>query len=111
MDKRDKTLLGKISDEMHIIDDLINGYDCNSFVNDEKTKRAVCMTLVNIGEMVKLMSDNIKQSNPLIPWRLIAGLRDVTAHGYQTLRMGDIWETISDDIPKLQKSFKTLLGE
>jgi len=111
MDKQDRALLSRISDEMRIIDDLTDGYDFDVFVSDEKTKRAVCMTLINIGEMVKLLSDEIKQSNPVIPWRSIAGLRDVTAHGYQTLRMDDIWETISEDIPILQKQLKALLGE
>jgi len=28
-----------------------------------------------------------------------AGLRDVTAHGYYTLRMEDIWETVTKDVP------------
>ena len=67
------------------------------------------MTLINIGEIVKLLSEDIKQNNTVIPWRSIAGLRDVTAHGYQTLRMEDIWETVSEDIPKLQRQIEEML--
>jgi len=111
MDKRDRILLTKISSETTIIKDLIAGFDCNTFVGDEKTKRAVCMTLINIGEMVKLLSDSMKQSNQSIPWRSIAGLRDVTAHGYQTLRMEDIWETVTGDIPALHKLIERLLND
>ena len=111
MDNQDKALLNRISEEMHIIADLTNGYDCDAFINDEKTKRAVCMTLINIGEMVKLLSSGIRQNNPAIPWRSIAGLRDVTAHGYQTLHMEDIWETVNEDIPKLHGQIKELLIE
>jgi len=81
MDKRDVVLLYKVSDEAHVIASLIEGHNCDSFMADEKTKRAVCMTLINIGEMVKLLSDELKQSNPIVPWRAIAGLRNVTAHG------------------------------
>ena len=81
MDRRDITLLFRILDEANIITSIIKGYDCEMFIKDEKTKRAVCMTLINIGEMVKLLSDKLKQNNPSIPWRSIAGLRDVTAHG------------------------------
>jgi uncharacterized protein with HEPN domain len=80
MDNQDRVLLDRIFKETSIIADLINGYDYDTFVNDERTKRAVCMTLINIGEMVKLLSENIKQNNSVIPWRSIAGLRDVTAH-------------------------------
>jgi len=109
MDKRDYILLKKIFGEADMIADLISGYDCESFIKDEKTKRAVCMTLINIGELVKLISDELKRSNSSIPWRSIAGLRDVTAHGYMTLRMEDIWVTVSEDVAVLQTQLTTLL--
>ena len=109
MDKRDKVLLQKILSEANVIVELIDEFDCDSFVNDEKCKRAVCMTLINIGEMVKLISTDIKSKNPSIPWRSIAGLRDVTAHGYMTLHMEDIWETINVDVPKMSKQIKIIL--
>jgi len=109
MDNKDSALLQKILDEANIIAELINGYDCESFIEDEKTKRAVCMTLINIGEMVKLLSDKLKDKNTSIPWRSIAGLRDVTAHGYMTLRMEDIWETVSEDISVLRKQIESIL--
>ena len=109
MDKRDKILLSKIYDEANVIAHLIDGFDCETFVNDEKTKRAVCMTLINIGEMVKLISDEIRRSNSAIPWRSIAGLRDVAAHGYMTLHMEDIWETVSEDVPILKRQIEELL--
>ena len=109
MDKRDAVLLQKILSEAGVIADLIKGFDCESFVEDEKTKRAVCMTLINIGEMVKLVSDDIKRSNTSIPWRSIAGLRDVTAHGYMTLHMEDIWETVNIDLPVLMKQIRHLV--
>jgi len=108
MDKRDSVLLKKILDEANVIADLIEGYACDSFISDEKTKRAVCMTLINIGEMVKLLSDKLKRDNSSIPWRSIAGLRDVTAHGYMTLKMEDIWETVSEDVVVLKKQIMAL---
>jgi uncharacterized protein with HEPN domain len=109
MDSRDEAVLKKLLEEVSIIGELIAGSICDTFVSDEKTKRAVCMTLINIGEKVKLLSDSVKQGNPTIPWRSITGLRDVTAHGYQTLRMEDIWETVTVDIPLLQEQLQKML--
>jgi uncharacterized protein with HEPN domain len=60
--------------------------------------------------MVKLLSNDIKKSNSSIPWRSIAGLRDVTAHGYMTLHMEDIWETVSGDITDFRKQLEELLN-
>ena len=110
MDNMDKAVLSKILAESAIINDLIRGYECDSFLTDERTKRAVSMTLINIGELVKLLSDEFRQSNTSIPWRKIAGLRDVTAHGYQTLRMEDIWNTVIVDIPVLQKEINKIVN-
>jgi len=110
MDNRDIAVLNKIYTETTIIFDFINGYDRNTFINDERLKRAVCMTLINIGELVKLLSDQTKELSPSIPWKQVAGLRDVTAHGYQTLRMEDIWETVITDVPKLQTQIQKLLS-
>jgi uncharacterized protein with HEPN domain len=76
----------------------------------KKTKRAVCMSLINIGELVKLLTDDIKLSHPSVPWRSITGLRDVAAHGYQTLRMDDIWKTAAEDIPALLEQIKAFPG-
>jgi len=109
MDKRDEILLNKIIEEVDVITKLIEGCDYECFDNDERTKRAVCMTLINIGELVKLLSDDLRNNNPSVPWRAIAGLRDVTAHGYQTLRMEDIWETIKTDTPKLRNQINSIL--
>ena len=109
MDKRDEAILRKVVEESTIIIDMVADYNCDAFIADEKTKRAVCMTLINIGEMVKLLSEQIRQNSPSIPWKSIAGLRDVTAHGYQTLRMEDIWVTIREDIPSLREQISSLL--
>ncbi len=62
------------------------------------------MSLINIGELVKSLTEEFKQVNNQIPWRSIAGLRDVTAHKYQTLNMGDVWYTVQQDIPQLKKT-------
>ena len=69
MTDRDSTIVQKIFEEAEIINDLIAVYssDRDGFLCDEKTKRAVCMTLINIGELVKLLTDDFKNANPAIP--------------------------------------------
>ena len=109
MNARDYEILKKISDEASIILEMISDTHREAFLGDERTKRAVCMTLINIGELVKMLSDECREANKAIPWRKISGLRDVTAHGYQTLRMEDIWETVTIAIPKLLNNLETIL--
>lgn len=45
-----------------------------------------------------------------ISWKSIAGMRDVTAHKYQTLRMGDVWVTIQNEIPHLKEQLNEILS-
>ena len=71
--------------------------------------RAVGMTVINIGELVKNLSESCRLSYPFIPWKEIAGFRDIAAHKYQTLRMDDVFETVETDFPTLRKQIEEIL--
>ena len=43
----------------------------------------------------------VRQRHPSVPWRRIAGLRDVLAHAYFGLEEETIWQTVSLSIPAL----------
>jgi len=109
VNKRDRVILNKLIDEAKIIADILHDVDETEFLNNEEKMRAVCMTLVNIGELVKNMTDEFRSKNQHIPWKDIAGLRDVTAHGYFTLRMSDIWIYAAFELPEHAMQMKDLL--
>jgi uncharacterized protein with HEPN domain len=109
MNSRDRQSLARILEECTVIETLLSGYDFDGFLADERTKRAVCMTLINIGELVKVLSDDVRLRNKQIPWRAISGLRDITAHRYQSLRMEDIWETVKTYLPVMQRLIADLI--
>ena len=87
------------------------GMSRESFIADERTVRAVSMTLINIGELVKNTTDELREGHREIPWRAIAGMRDITAHKYQTLRKEDVYNTCIEDIPLFETQLKALLQE
>ncbi len=101
----------KILQEINVIGHLIAGYNLEKFILDERTKRAICMTLINIGELSKSLTESFKQQHNYIAWRAVAGMRDVTAHKYQTLKMGDVWVTVVNDIPILKKQLNDILSQ
>ena len=109
MKKRDRVILNKIVDESAIIANMLQGVDEATFLNSDEKMRAVCMTLINIGELVKNITDEFRRNNDLIPWKDLAGLRDVTAHGYFTLRMSDIWIYAAIELPEHANQIKELL--
>ncbi len=102
MNSRDMQIINKILEEIKVIENIIAGFDLEGFLADERTKRASCMTLINIGELSKSLSDTFKTQYDFISWKAIAEMRDVTALKYQTLKMSDVWVTLNNDLPKLK---------
>ncbi len=109
MQHRDMTILKKIISETEIALDMINTKTFEEFNKDEILKRAICMTVINIGELVKALSDELRTEHKNIPWRNIAGFRDIAAHKYQTLHMQDVYLTVTSDFPQLRDNIKAIL--
>lgn len=109
MPHRDKITIQKMIEEIHIGIDLLGGASQEEFLKDELLKRALGMTCINVGELVKVVSDETRQEYKTFPWKAVAGMRDITAHRYQTLRMQDVYITVHDEYPKLEKQLKTIL--
>lgn len=98
--KRTSTL-EHLREDLEDIVSFTAGMDCEAFAADIKTRKAVSMSLINIGELARQLDDEIKQEHPEIPWRSITGMRNITAHGYHQLNVNTIWETITMDIHPL----------
>ncbi|MDR0671786.1 MAG: DUF86 domain-containing protein [Oscillospiraceae bacterium] len=110
MNKRDKTILQKIISETDVLKKMTAGESEQGFLADDELMRATCMTLINIGELVKLLSEEVRLSHAEIPWKNMDGLRDVTAHGYFTLRMPDIWIYASAELPSQAEMIRDILS-
>ena len=110
MKHRDQIVIKKIIDEVRIARELISDTDSEAFCDDEKTKRAVSMTVINIGELVKTLSDEIRNQYKDVAWKEAAGFRDVAAHKYITLDMADVYKTVVEDFPEFQGKLEDILA-
>lgn len=111
MNHRDIIILQKVLSEVRIASEMIRGYTLDAFLANEMLKRAVCVTVINVGELVKNLTEDCRLTHPEVPWKEIAGFRDVAAHKYQTLRMEDVYETTISDFPSLQQQIAKILAE
>ncbi|MCS5699666.1 DUF86 domain-containing protein [Cyanobium sp. FGCU-52] len=62
---------------------------------------AVLRNLEVLGEAAKQIPPAVRVRHPQVPWRRIAGLRDVLAHAYFGLEEDTIWQIVSESIPAL----------
>ncbi len=109
MEHRDVVVLRKIISEIEVAATMVAQCDFEAFNENEMLKRATCMTVINIGELVKNLSEDTRHSYNQIPWKAIAGFRDIAAHKYQTLRMEDVYETVTADFPSLYEKLQEIL--
>lgn len=109
MEHRDRIILQKVLSEIEIAQDMLDSCTFAGFEQNEMLKRAICMTVINIGELVKNLSEPCRLEYRAIPWKEIAGFRDIAAHKYQTLRMEDVYETVISDFPTLALQLRSIL--
>lgn len=108
---RDEIAIKKIIREMKIGIEMLGDMKLDVFLEDEKLKRALGMTCINVGELVKVITDETRIQYNDFPWKAVAGMRDITAHRYQTLRMEDVFNTIHDEYPELIKRLERILND
>ena len=69
---------------------------------------ACCMCIVQIGELCGLLSEELRQRHPEIPWRNIYGLRNRIIHDYEGVNFLLIWQIIRDDLPVLKEQLNRI---
>jgi uncharacterized protein with HEPN domain len=69
---------------------------------------AVRVRLIEIGEAVKALDPGLLATEPGIPWREIAAMRDRLAHRYFDTSHAILASTIQHDLPQLEAAVERL---
>lgn len=70
---------------------------------------AVRVRLIEIGEAIKALPEELLASEPSIPWVQIAGMRDHLAHRYFDTSHAILAATVEHDLPELERATRALL--
>jgi uncharacterized protein with HEPN domain len=81
-----------------------------AFLEDKKTQDAVIYELIIVGEAVKQISIASTSSKPEIPWKLIAGMRDVLIHNYFGVQLNAVWEVVETHLDPARGCGRRALG-
>lgn len=111
MKSKDVIILGKILDYCKQIDeacDMFN-HDYNNFVDNSVFQNACCMCILQIGELCKVISEELRIQEKAVPWKEWCGIRDIFAHQYSNLDCQSAWDTIQHDLPELKTEIGRML--
>ena len=75
----------------------------------EHILEAVMRNFEIIGEATKRLNDTTKARCPDIPWRDIAGFRDVLIHDYMGVNLRRVWNVINQNLADLRRAVEDLL--
>jgi len=83
----------------------------DAFFANPMAQDAVLRQLEVIGEAVKQLSTSTRERGPNIPWRDIAGMRDVLIHQYFAVDLQQVWEATQRDLGPLRQAVEEILGQ
>lgn len=70
------------------------GLDKAALATNQEKQSAILYQVIIIGEATKRLSIEFRSQHSEIPWKDIAGMRDILAHQYDLVNLNTLWDVI-----------------
>jgi len=87
------------------------GFSEEQFCADRRTVEAVVWNLQIIGEAAKNIPEEIRSRYPDVPWRDMAGLRNIIVHQYFGIKLDLIWKVVQNDLPLIEVRIREMAAQ
>ena len=111
MKRKIKLYIGDMLENIALAQEMIRGMDYSSFVNDRRTNYAVIRCIEIIGEAAKRVPDELRRKYAAIPWKEMAGMRDMVVHFYMGIDYEIVWRVVTERFPHLKPSLEQMYAE
>jgi uncharacterized protein with HEPN domain len=81
------------------------------FAQDLEKQDSIIYRILILGEASKRISTEFQNNHPDIPWRQIAGMRNVLVHEYDQVDLDVLWNVTQNNIPDLLEKFDLFLEQ
>jgi uncharacterized protein with HEPN domain len=98
---RDRESLIDIVESIKLIFRYVEGVNFEELATNIEKQDAILRRIIIIGEATKRLSIDFRSMHPNIPWKAIAGMRDVITHDYDEVDFDEVWMTVNENLPQL----------
>lgn len=103
--------LQHILESIELIEKRMRNVTQQDFDDDLDLQDMVIRRLEIIGEAVRNLPKEFRETHSQIDWQKPADMRSVLIHGYLEVDLDIVWDTISNDLPPFKKQIQELLEE
>jgi len=108
--KDPKIFLIHILESVQLIEEYSKNMTASKFHKKRATQDAIIRRLEIIGEAVKNLPISFKVKYPDVPWKQMAGMRDILIHEYFDVDLSLTWKVVKQELPLIKKKLSEILS-
>ena len=89
----------------------IAGLTKEQFLDNKDKRVAAERYILIVGEASHMVSAELKERHPEVPWQEIHAMRNIVAHEYMNVDYNEVWQAITKDFDELRKQVEPIISE